>query len=180
MRRFSVILALMTGAVAVVGGAANGSADPIPHQAGPAAPQAAVSQEWVRYMDSGNQRSACELQTVTALNGQPCAALPSRQVLHCPKIAAGQKPKRSPTASDLRKPIEQVGRITEEGPGSSFAVVYSQRKSSQARGALGLERLGGAWRVSYFRQGKSTYVPASAVWMSEAWRKLWVPPICPR
>ncbi len=73
---------------------------------------------------------------------------------------------------------EQVGTIAEEGPNLAFAVLRSQRKGSRVRGALGLELQGGAWRVSYLRQGESTYVPAGAVWQSEAWRRLWYPPSC--
>ncbi len=180
MKGICAILALVVGAMIALGSAANGSADPIPHQAGLSSPQTVVSQEWVRYMNNGNQRAACALQTVASVNGQACDALPTRQVLHCPKSSASQKPKRGSKSSARRKPVEQVGSITEEGAESAFAVLLSERKSSQAHGALGLARVAGTWRVSYLRQGEDTYVPAGTVWMSEAWRKLWVPPTCAR
>jgi hypothetical protein len=177
--RLIIAVAIMVSSLGVTAaiGAAQPVPHPIPHQA-PVTPQRALSEEWVGYIDRGNQRAACELQTVGEVNGQPCGSLPTRWALHCPFVPVGAKPTWS--KSELRPVFEQVGIITEEGPDRAFAVLRGQKKGSPARGALGLELLGGQWRVSYLRQGAETYVPAGAVWMTETWRTLWYPPTCPR
>lgn len=133
--------------------------------------------EWVRLIDSGDRRDACTLQTVGEVGGIPCRELPSRHLLHCFKDGVIHRP----SASELLRPSEQVGPITEEGPNQAFAVLRSERRESRVRGAVGLELLPGAgWRVKYLRQGSSTFVPAGAVWQSDTWRKLWYPPSCRR
>jgi hypothetical protein len=133
-----------------------------------------VAQEWVDYINSGNQRDACSLQTVGEVGGRSCGALPTRQVLHCPKGAVVRKP----SASEVLRSYEQVGTITEEGANRAFAVLHAQRKKSRVSGALGLELRDGTWQVSYLRQGGNTYTPAGTVWMTEVWRKLWYPSFC--
>jgi hypothetical protein len=179
LKLFLFTILILNVVCALLGPAAIGAVQPISHQAGPVTPQRAVSEEWVGFLNRGNQRAACELQTVADVNGQPCTTLSTGQLLHCPLVPVGPK-KKSRRESELRRVFEQVGSITEEGADRAFAVLNSQRKTSRWRGALGLEQLRGTWRVSYLRQGEDTYVPAGAVWMTEAWRKLWYPPTCPQ
>jgi hypothetical protein len=102
------------------------------------------------------------------------------QVLRCPKIPVGRSPEEGFEKPALRRVFERVGTIQDEDSGRASAVLKSQRKASRLRGALGLELVAGAWRVSYLRQGANTFVSAGAVWMTETWRKLWYPPKCPR
>lgn len=158
---------------AVIGMAAGAGARSIPHP-GPPSPQRDLAEEWVRHINSGDQRDACALQAVGEVNGRPCSELPTRQVLHCPKNSVVRKPK----PSDVLRAYEQVGSVTEEAEGRAFAVLRSQRKKSRVRGALGLELRDGRWQVTYLRQGDKTYAPAGDVWMTDAWRKLWYPPRC--
>jgi hypothetical protein len=167
----STVVSIVLGAASVSG--AQPVRGPIPHP-GPPSAQRAVAEEWVRYMDSGDRRDACALQTVGEVDGRPCTELPTREVLRCPKHGVIRRPK----ANEVLMPYEQVGVISEEGPISAFAVLRSERKGSRIRGALGLALQSGVWRVSYLRQGESIYVPAVAVWQSEAWRKLWYPASC--
>ncbi len=180
MKPFKATAAVVIAVLSLVSADMSAAAsEPIPHQS-EVTPQRRVAEEWVRYMNRGNQRSACELQTTREVNGQPCDALPTQRVLHCPRIPAGSSSEWLPKKSELRRVFEQVGGITDEGNGRAFAVLKSQRKESRRRGALGLEVVEGTWRVSYLRQGSKIYVPAGTVWMTETWRKLWYPPVCPR
>jgi hypothetical protein len=180
MKSFSSTAAIAIIALSLLGAGTSAAApEPIPHQS-EVSPQRSAAEEWVRYMNRGNQRAACELQTTREVNGQSCDALPTQRVLHCPRIPVGQDLEWLPKKSELRRVFEQVGKVTDEGNGHAFAVLNSQREERRWRGALGLEMVEGAWRISYLRQGAKIYVPAGSVWMTDTWRKLWYPPICPR
>jgi len=171
--RFIIVPSIAACAIAGAAAVANGQL--IPHPGQPS-PQRAVATEWVRYINSGDQRDACYLQIAAEVNGRPCGELPTRQVLHCPKNAVVRKP----SPHELRRSSEQIGSITEEASDRAFAVLKSQRKASKWRGTIGLERSGATWRISYVRQGDRIYQPAGTVWLSETWRTLWYPLGCSR
>jgi hypothetical protein len=145
----------------------------------PPTPQRQVATEWVRDVDKGNQRAACELQTTAEVGGRPCGALPERVILHCPRATGGSKPSR-PRSIELRMPAQQLGAVTEESADQAFVALYAERLTSKARGAVGLELVGGSWRISYIRQGNQIYAPAGLVWQTKTWRTLWVAPSCAR
>jgi len=175
-----ILIAAFVGVCCLVGAEAIGAVPrPIPHL-GKQPPQREVSEEWVRYVDIGDQRAACELQTVPEVNGLACGSLPPVFSYSCPMAPVGAVAKKSPPrASELRRVYEQVGALTEEGADRAYVVLNGQKMGSRWRGALGLERVGDTWRVSYLRQGTDTFAPAGAVWMTDAWRRLWYPPGCP-
>ena len=133
-----------------------------------------AAEAWVKAIDQGNRRAACELQMVAQVGTLSCAELPPQYVLRCPKNTSVH-----PRTSDEIRPLgEQVGAITEEGPMRAYVQLVAQKKGSRARGALGLELIGGSWKVTYVRQGAETFASAGEVWMTGSWRKLWYPPTC--
>ncbi|GEM_PF-4926352 len=140
-------------------------------------PQRSVAENWVRYMNKGDERAACELQTAKDAAGYSCDKLPTVRFQHCPKAQAGAKPPYR--QSEVRSVAEQVGEYTEESATRGFVVINAQVKSSKQRGALGLEQVAGAWQVTYLRQGSETFAPAGNAYQGKAWRKLWVSNWCP-
>ncbi|HTR74021.1 MAG TPA: hypothetical protein VMH33_02025 [Solirubrobacterales bacterium] len=137
-------------------------------------PQRTVAREWVHFVDDGDQRDACALQTLGEVNGQPCSALPAGVALHCPKNAFLHGPRRG----GVRPPSQQVGMIVEESSSLAFARLHSQRRRSRVGGALGMELHEGVWRVSYLRQAQRIFAPAGTMWYSGVWRSLWYPYSC--
>lgn len=135
-----------------------------------------VADEWVREINEGNRRGACELQSVAEAEGLACAELPPNYALKCP---AGDSV-HTRTRPEVRSLPEQIGTITEEGPNLVYAELLAQKRSSKQQGALGLELVGGQWKVTYLRQGSETFTHAGDVWNTESWRKLWYPATCER
>ncbi len=171
---FSIGLACAVGA-ALWAAPAGGS--PIVKSTWPPSPQRQVAQEWVRDIGGRNQRGACELQTIQAVEGKPCAELPFGMPYHCPKYSQTHGPVFK--ASDFRGPAEQVGALTEESPDRGFLDLYPRLISSKVRGVLGLELIGGAWRISYLRQGSNIFAPAGTVTTSDTRGRFWGP-VCAR
>jgi hypothetical protein len=162
-------VAVLTGVVAVllmISGSGLAAA--------PAAtPQRNVSEQWVAAITRGDQRSACELQSISEVAGRSCASLPSKAApAKCPKAGPGAKPNYR--KSEIRTTAEQVGAFTEENPTQGFVRIYSQVKSRKGWGALGLEQIAGSWKTTYLRFGGQSYAPAGTSYEGEAWEKLWL------
>jgi hypothetical protein len=176
-----IILAI--GAACAIG-AAFWAGPAAGRQQPPRLPQRVAAEEWVAYIDVGNLRAACELQTEaqakgTGAVGEPCGSLPtSTPPPRCPKYSAGAKlPYRK---SEIRTVAEQVGEFTEESPTRGFVRINAQVKASGAWGAVGLEQVAGVWRITYFRYADVVVAPAGNVY--ETWpfyHQLWVSNQCP-
>jgi hypothetical protein len=170
-------LPALLAALALIGCAVLG-ASAIGATIGPApSPQRSAAEQWVADFNAGNQRAACELQTVKEATGQPCEKLSTVDIAHCPK--EGSNPKPPYRKGEIRAPGEQVGEFIEESPTRGFVVINAQVKASKQRGALGLEQVEGSWRVTYLRKGAETFALAGNSWQSEGWHKLWVSNWCP-
>jgi hypothetical protein len=171
MRPIRLTAALLIAIVLLGAAAASGAkiSRPSPVSTLPGATEA-----WVKAINQGNRRAACELQVVAQVGTLSCAELPTQYVLRCPKNTSV----RPRTPDEIRPLSEQVRAITEEGPTRAYVQLAAQKKGSRAHGALGLELIGGSWKVTYVRQGAETFAPAGAVWMTGSWRKLWYPPTC--
>jgi hypothetical protein len=170
MRRSIAVFVVPAVACVLLGSAVVTAAEPI-------SAQRTVGGEWARYIGEGNQRAACEMQTLKDIKGMPCGELPTLHTLKCPAVRIGAKPPYR--KSEIRTVSEQVGEFTEESPTRGFVVINAQVKASKMRGALGLEQVEGVWRVVYLRHGSETFVPAGEIYGSEAWHKLWVSDWCP-
>jgi hypothetical protein len=173
LRRLS--LAALVGAASLLVVSASGVEAVTPAET----PQRIVSQQWVGAIGRGDQRSACELQTIQEVTGRSCAALPSEaSPPKCPKAGPGAKPNYR--KSEVRTAAEQVGEFTVDSPTRGFVKVYAQVKAKKLWGALGLEQdASGSWRVTYLRYAGETFVPAGTSYQSEAWHKLWLGSQCP-
>jgi hypothetical protein len=172
LRRLSIISLFVTAICALLGtGGAVASPNQVVGTELPwlAAPRAAA-REWTHAIDEGDLMSACMLQPV----GPDCSGMPTT----APPLRCRGGSSVSSHKGELRSPAEQVGAITEETRERGYVVLNGQKKGSKIRGVLGVELQGGSWKVTYLRQGGKTFVPASSVWQTETWRKLWYPPTC--
>lgn len=116
----------------------------------------ALATRWTSYVDAGNARAACLLQSVQSVNGKVCGELPtSSGPFYCPNIPPGPQPKRLSAAQQ----VKQV-RLND---GSARALVVSQVRPITFRGHLGLVWEGGRWRVDYFQAGSTLLRPAGLV-----------------
>jgi hypothetical protein len=169
-----IILALSAacavGAALLAGSA--GAGQQISRPPWPLSPQRQVAIEWVGYINERDELDACERQTVPEVEGKPCGLLWPGGV-HCPLFAETHGPILK--KSDFRQPDEQVGALTEETPERAFVVLYPQLITRKGRGAIGLELIGGVWRVSYVRKGGNIFAPAGTVMMSKTHGELWAP-----
>jgi hypothetical protein len=168
------------GAACAVGAAlcvAPAGGAPIAKSSLPPSAQRQVAQEWSADIAARDQRAACGLQTIPEVEGKPCSDLPFGLPFHCPKHSATHG--RAFEPSDFRKPAEQVGALTEESPTRGFVDLYPKLISRKARAVIGVELVGGAWRVSYLRQGDDILAPAGTVAMSAVWGEFWGP-VCYR
>lgn len=175
MNLFRLVVVVVVVGLATFGATASGSKQVISRPAPVTTPPGAA-EAWVSAIKQGDRREACEMQTVDNVGTLGCAELPSGEHLRCPKGAHVVARK----ASEVRSLREQIGPVTEETPGRAYVGLLAQKKTSKARGALGLERLGEVWKVTYLRQGPETFAPAGNVYDTETWRKLWYPPTCAR
>jgi hypothetical protein len=172
-RRNVAIVVVVVGAL--LGIATAGNAKTISRPA-PISTPSGLAEAWVRAINRTDRRAACELQNVDQVSGLACSMLPEAWNPKCPKMQS-LKPR---SQSEIRSVTEQVGTITEESPTRAYAQLVAQKRTSKARGALGLELVSGQWRVTFLRQGSETFVPAGNVWDTESWRKLWYPATCSR
>jgi hypothetical protein len=177
----SLIITITALALASIGGGAHASAadGPVSHVQ-PESPQRTLAEEWVGFVDRGNQRGACELQVSGQVHGSPCASLPTRELLQCPQVKSGQADSSSQRSKELVRLPEQLGVLTQEGPDRAYVVLNSRREGARWRGALGVETVAGAWRITYLRQGTETFPAAADVWYSRAWHRIFYPAGCPK
>jgi hypothetical protein len=171
----TILVALVVGLAALGASAAAASQRVI---SSPALTQSTsgVAERWVSAIDRGNQAEACEMQAVGTAAGLSCAQLPSAENLKCPKFKHQVFPKKS----EVRSPVDQIGPVTEETPDRVFFVLLAQKRTSKVKGAVGVEKLGEVWKITYLRQGQETFAPAGDVYNTDTWRKLWYPPTCAR
>jgi hypothetical protein len=104
-------------------------------------------------------------------------ALPTEIPSNCPLARRGAKPPYR--KSEIRTTSERIGEYTEEGPSRGFVRLNAEAKASRQWGALGLEQVDGAWRITYLRYGDETLMPAGNVFQSwPPYYKLWVGSWC--
>jgi hypothetical protein len=142
-----------------------------------ATPQRVAAEEWVGHMNTRNLRATCELEAIGQGPGQPCAGLPTQEPSNCPVAGPGAKPPYR--RSEIRTAAEQVGDFTEESLTRGYFRLNAQVKARGLWGALGLEVMDGAWRITYLRYATETFAPAFSSYQSEGWHKLWVSNWCP-
>jgi hypothetical protein len=173
MKRYVSTVGVLAACSALIVTVASAAAPPPT-----SSPQRTTAEAWVGLMNVKNLRAACELQVEGQAKGdsavgEPCGALPTEIHSNCPLARRGAKPPYR--RSEIRAVSERIGEYTEEGPSRGFVRLKAEVKASKQWGALGLEQVGGAWRVTYLRYGSETLMPAGNVY--QAWPpyyKLWV------
>jgi hypothetical protein len=175
MKLFRLISIAVAGCVVVFAGTALASQQITrPARPGPATTPLGAAENWVEAINQGDQSGACEMQAIGKVGALSCAELPDGRTPRCPKgsriVARNSK--------EIRSLAEQVGAVNEESSERAYVGLRAQKKKSKARGAIGLEKQGDIWKVTYLRQGAETFVPAGASYNTEAWRKLWYPAVC--
>jgi hypothetical protein len=179
MKRLAICAALMS--MLVVPNVAAASADAAAAHASVIAVRPPVEQtviSWVTDIDSSNLRQACDLQVQPEATGAPCSALPESIPVNCPRIDVGQTSPKALRPNQLRKPEEQVVEGWFEDPEHAVVSIRSQVIKSKYRGVVGAQLIGGTWKIAYARQGAELFAPATDVFQSPAYRKLWYPGSC--